>query len=98
LPANAHVVAILGSANRDERHWGSTAGQFDVTRNPQGHLAFGFGNHFCLGASLARLEARIVLEALLDELPHRERSDPRVEYIDSFLIRGPKRFGLRRAA
>ena len=64
LPANAHVVAILGSANRDERHWGPTAEQFDVTRNPQGHLAFGFGNHFCLGASLARLEARIALEAL----------------------------------
>lgn len=98
LPANAHVVAILGSANRDERYWGPTAAQFDVTRNPQGHLSFGFGNHFCLGASLARLEARIALEALLEELPRRERSEPRVEHIDSFLIRGPKRFLLRRAA
>ena len=98
LPANAHVVAILGSANRDERHWGPTAAQFDVTRNPQGHLGFGLGNHFCLGASLARLEARIALEALLDELPRRERSEPRVEHIDSFLIRGPKRFLLRLAA
>jgi cytochrome P450 len=98
LPANAHVVAIIGSANRDERHWGPTAEQFDITRNPQGHLAFGFGNHFCLGASLARLEARIGLEALLDELPRRERSEPRVEHIDSFLIRGPKRFLLRLAA
>jgi cytochrome P450 len=98
LPANTHVVAILGSANRDERHWGPTAAQFDVTRNPQGHLSFGFGNHFCLGASLARLEARIALEALLDELPRRERSEPRVEHIDSFLIRGPKRLLLRLAA
>jgi cytochrome P450 len=97
LPANTHVVAILGSANRDERHWGPTAAQFDVTRNPQGHLAFGFGNHFCLGAALARLEARIALEAVLDELLRRERSDPRVEHIDSFMIRGPKRFLLRRA-
>jgi cytochrome P450 len=97
LPANTHVVAILGSANRDERHWGPTAAQFDVTRNPQGHLAFGFGNHFCLGAALARLEARIALEAMLDELPRRERSEPRVEHIDSFMIRGPKRFLLRRA-
>jgi cytochrome P450 len=95
VPANTHVVAILGSANRDERHWGPTAARFDVTRNPQGHLAFGFGNHFCLGAALARLEARIALEALLDELPHRERSEPRVEHIDSFMIRGPKRFLLR---
>jgi cytochrome P450 len=97
LPANAHVVAIIGSANRDERHWGPTAAQFDVTRNPQGHLSFGFGNHFCLGASLARLEARIALEALLDELPRRERSEARVEHIDSFLIRGPKRLLLRLA-
>jgi cytochrome P450 len=96
VPANTHVIAILGSANRDERHWGPTAAQFDVTRNPQGHLAFGFGNHFCLGAALARLEARIALEALLDELPHRERSEARVEHIDSFMIRGPKRFLLRR--
>src|SRR5215472_11437884 len=95
VPANAHVVAILGSANRDERHWGPTAAQFDVTRNPQGHVAFGFGNHFCLGAALARLEAHVVLEALLDELPRRERSEARVEHIDSFLIRGPKRFLLR---
>jgi cytochrome P450 len=98
LPANVHVIAILGSANRDERHWGPTAAQFDVTRNPQGHLAFGFGNHFCLGAALARLEARIALEALLDELPRRECSEVRVEHIDSFLIRGPKRLRLRRAA
>ena len=98
LPANAHVVAIIGSANRDERHWGPTAAQFDVARNPQGHLAFGFGNHFCLGAALARLEARIALEALLDELPRRERSEARVEHIDSFMIRGPKRLLLRLAA
>ena len=98
VPANAHVVAILGSANLDERHWGPTGEQFDVARNPLGHLAFGFGNHFCLGASLARLEARIALEALLDELPRRERSEPHVEHIDSFLIRGPKRFLLRLAA
>jgi cytochrome P450 len=98
LPGNTHVVAIIGSANRDERHWGPTAEQFDVTRNPQGHLAFGFGNHFCLGASLARLEARIALEALLEELPRRVRIEPNVEHIDSFLIRGPKRLLLRLAA
>jgi cytochrome P450 len=96
VPANAHVIGILGSANRDERHWGPTAAEFDVTRNPQGHLAFGFGNHFCLGAALARLEARIALEAMLDELLRRERSEPRIEHIDSFMIRGPKRFLLRR--
>lgn len=98
IPANAHVVAILGSANRDERHWGPAAAEFDVTRNPQGHLSFGLGNHFCLGASLARLEARVALDALLDELPRRERTERRVEHVDSFLVRGPRHLVLRRAA
>jgi cytochrome P450 len=98
IPANTHVVAIVGSANRDERHWGPSAAEFDVARNPQGHLAFGLGNHFCLGAALARLEARVALEELLDELPRRVQSEPRLEYVDSFLVRGPRRLTLRRAA
>jgi cytochrome P450 len=98
IPADRHVVVLLGSANRDERQWGPTAADFDVTRNPQGHLAFGFGTHFCLGAALARLEARVALTALIGELPRLERRDARVEYVDSFLVRGPRRLALRRAA
>jgi len=98
IPANSGVIALIGSANRDERKWGPTAAEFRVERNPQGHLAFGFGNHFCLGASLARLEARVALEALLDELPALRRRDPEVEYVDSFLVRGPRRLPLLRAA
>jgi len=97
IPPDRHVIAILGSANRDEREWGPTAPLFDVARNPQGHLAFGFGNHFCLGASLARLEARIALDSLLDELPHLERRDRELRYVDSFLMRGPRQLVLRRA-
>jgi cytochrome P450 len=69
-----------------------------VERNPQGNLAFGFGNHFCLGASLARLEARVALAALLDELPALHRGEQHVDYVDSFLVRGPRRLPLRRAA
>jgi cytochrome P450 len=98
IPAARHVIAILGSANRDEREWGPRAAAFDVARNPQGHLAFGFGNHFCLGASLARLEARVALEALIDELPRLQHRDPELRYVDSFLVRGPQRLVLRRAA
>ncbi|MCX5738576.1 MAG: cytochrome P450 [Proteobacteria bacterium] len=98
IPANSYVIALIGSANRDERTFGPTAGAFDVTRESQGHLAFGLGNHFCLGASLARLEAQIALGALLDELPHLEARDARVEFIDSFLVRGPQSLPLRRAA
>jgi cytochrome P450 len=98
IPANRHVIAILASANRDERQWGPTAADFDVARNPQGHFAFGFGTHFCLGAALARLESRVALAALVDELPRLERRDARIEYVDSFLVRGPRSLALRRAA
>ncbi len=98
IPAGSHVVALLGSANRDERQWGPTAAEFHVARNPQGHLGFGFGLHFCLGASLARLEARVALAALVEELPRLQRTEPRTEFVDSFLVRGPRRLPLRRAA
>ena len=98
VPANRHVIVLIGSANRDERQWGPDAAAFDVTRDTTGHLAFGLGNHFCLGAALARLEAQIALDVLLDELPRFERCTPRIEYIDSFLVRGPSTLPLRLAA
>ena len=97
IPAGAWVVPMLGSANRDERRF-EDPDRFDVTRNPQGHVAFGFGQHFCLGASLARLEARAALEVLLPELAGLRRASPRVEHVDSFLVRGPSRLELARAA
>ena len=61
---------LYASGNRDERIFGDDAARFDVRRpaNPV-HLAFGFGEHVCLGASLARLEARIFVEELLERFP-----------------------------
>ncbi len=56
---------LYASANRDPATFGSTAEEFVVDRDPNHHVAFGFGAHFCLGATLARLEARIALEELL---------------------------------
>jgi len=96
IPKGAYVAPILGSANRDERRF-PDPDRFDVTRDAQGHLGFGFGKHFCLGASLARLEARCALEALAPELPRLERERSR-ELVDSFLVRGPRRLALRSAA
>jgi cytochrome P450 len=60
------VLMLYASANRDDRQFGPTADRFDVARNPNQHVAFGFGTHFCIGATLARIEARVLLEELLD--------------------------------
>jgi cytochrome P450 len=64
IPPGALVLPMIGSANRDERHF-PAADQFDITRDPNPHIAFGHGVHFCLGATLARMEARIALTDLL---------------------------------
>ena len=96
IPAGAMVIPLLGSANRDEARF-PHADRFDVSRNTQGHLAFGLGIHFCLGTSLARLEARVALEELLPRFAAFERTEPRVQYVDSYLVRGPKRLPLRAA-
>ena len=64
------VVMLYASGNRDEAVFGPTAEQFDVRRPViPTHLAFGFGEHLCLGASLARLEARIFFEELWPAFP-----------------------------
>lgn len=68
MEAGRKVALVLASANRDERRW-PAPDVFDVRRDTADHLAFGFGVHFCLGAALARLEARVALEELLARLP-----------------------------
>ena len=65
-----YLCMLYASANRDEGVFGSDAAQFDVRRETVPvHLAFGFGEHVCLGASLARLETRVFYEELLARFP-----------------------------
>jgi cytochrome P450 family 142 subfamily A polypeptide 1 len=64
IPKGNQVVLMYSSANRDEKYF-DNAEALDVTRTPNNHIAFGFGTHFCLGASLARLEIRVFFEELL---------------------------------
>ncbi len=88
VPAGANVVPMYASANRDERKF-PDADRFDVTRNTQGHLAFGLGVHFCLGAPLARLEAKVVFEELFGRFSEiRRAGDGRPQRIDSLFLRG----------
>jgi cytochrome P450 len=68
IPANSLVFAWLASANRDERQFPEPE-RFDITREPNHHMAFGHGIHFCLGAPLSRLEASIALPMLIEQLP-----------------------------
>ncbi|MCH2173161.1 cytochrome P450 [Myxococcota bacterium] len=68
IPAGSDVMQLLGSANHDERIFPEPE-QFDITRDTGHHLALGHGVHFCLGGNLARLEARIAFEELLDRAP-----------------------------
>ncbi len=86
------MIAWIASANRDEKHF-PNADTFDITRSPNKHLAFGHGIHFCLGAPLARLEAKIAFELMLSRLPEmRSVPNTRHQAISSMILHGVKHF------
>jgi cytochrome P450 len=90
IPAGAVVAPLFASANRDERVF-PDPDRFDVTRDPKEHLAFGHGIHFCLGAALARLEARVAFDALFSHVRSLVRREDELEWIDSLALRGLRR-------
>ena len=75
IPEAADVIMLYPSANRDEAHFVDPF-RFDIEREPNYHLAFGFGTHFCLGASLARLELKEMFTKVLHRLPDIEMAVP----------------------
>ncbi|WP_433710045.1 cytochrome P450 family protein [Nocardia sp. CA-084685] len=89
IPSGEMVLVALGSANHDERHFADAA-EFDPQRSASGHLAFGHGIHYCLGAGLARLEARIAITRLVEQYPDlRLAADGgELRWRESMLIRG----------
>ena len=80
-----HVRRLI--TNRDPIHF-PNPDLFDISRQPNKHLSFGQGPHFCLGAALARLEARIVFETLLHRIPDLRLATDEISYQNNFSLRG----------
>jgi cytochrome P450 len=87
IAAGSIVVLLTGAGNRDERHF-PDPDRFDVERTIDHHLSFGYGIHFCLGASLARLEGRVALEEVLDRFPEWEVDWSGAEQAHTSTVRG----------
>ncbi|AKF85306.1 hypothetical protein MFUL124B02_11155 [Myxococcus fulvus 124B02] len=88
LPRGAMVLVSLASAARDEKYF-PEGDQFILERKPQPHLSFGHGPHFCIGAWLARLEARVALEEFVARVDRVELRTERLDWNPSLNIRGP---------
>lgn len=93
LPANSHLLLLWGAANRDPAHF-EAPNEFRLDRSgARGHVAFGKGAHFCIGAALARLEAQIVLRTLLERTTWIEATEVG-EWLPSILVRRLSRLEL----
>jgi cytochrome P450 len=91
IPAGAQVLALIGSANRDEAKF-ARADVFDLARPATGHIAFGYGPHFCLGSQLARMEGRVFLQELASNWTTVQRADDApLEWLPAPQIRGLRR-------
>lgn len=86
IKAGQKIAALLGSANRDPDMF-EQADHFDIRRDPNNHIAFGAGIHFCLGAPLARLEMAVTVPRLIERLPNLRLAGEPVQR-DTFVLRG----------
>ena len=87
VPAGSVLLLLTASGNRDERRF-PDSDRFDVRRTIDRHLAFGYGIHFCLGAALARLEARVALEEVLERFPSWEVDEANAVRTRTSTVRG----------
>jgi len=94
IPQGYFVAALVGSANRDDEVF-SNPNTFDINRKTAPSLTFGHGIHFCVGATLARLEARVMLEELCARFAQLERTTPQLPYQLSLTVRGPTSLPLK---
>ena len=94
LPEGARVLLLTGSAGRDEREY-PDPDRLDISRNIDRHVSLGYGLHFCLGASLARLEARIALEETLRRFPEWTVDWEGAEMVHTSTVRGYAKVPIR---
>jgi len=95
IPAGKSVLPVMGAANRDPKQF-RNADQFDISRDPNPHIAFGHGIHVCLGAPLARLEAQIALGDFLERVEKFEHADHQPwEPRKALQVLGPSRLPIR---
>jgi cytochrome P450 len=89
IAAKTFTFIIVAAANRDPAHFPNPE-TFDITRDPNDHLAFGEGIHYCIGAPLARMEGAIVIASVLERFPHLRLADPgaALSYKGSYFLRG----------
>jgi cytochrome P450 len=87
VPAGSAILLLVGSATRDERRH-IDPDRYDVRRELGAHLTFGYGLHFCLGASLARLEGRVALDEVVQRFPDWEVDDDNVVVASTSTVRG----------
>jgi len=87
VPAGSAMLLLVGSANRDERRY-EEPDRYDVRRSLGQHLTFGYGFHFCLGASLARLEGRVALDEVLHRFPDWEVDEDNIALAPTSTVRG----------
>lgn len=89
VPAGRKVLLLYGSANRDERQYGSDAAELDVTRCPRNILTFSHGAHHCLGAAAARMQSRVALTELLARCPDFEVDEAGIVWAGGHYVRRP---------
>jgi cytochrome P450 len=87
VPEGSSLLCLSGSANRDERRF-DDPDRFDIHRETGQHLTFGYGLHFCLGAALARMEGRVVLDEVLQRFPEWEVDEDGTRRAPTSTVRG----------
>jgi cytochrome P450 len=93
IEADQRVLLLYGAANRDADEFGDTSEQFLISREPGQHVAFGWGEHYCIGASLARLEGAVVLQEIFKRFSKVRSAGP-IERSPATLVRAVEKLPL----